>query len=76
MGYIVDEIKWDRFDLDIGFRWEKVIGNVSLENGVGFNNFNKGIVDVLDVVFVIGGLYWVNEKLNIYVNGSCGYFFL
>lgn len=74
-GYIADEIKWDRFDLDIGLRWEKAIGNVSLENGVGSNNFNKGIVDASDVAFVIGGLYRVNEKLNIYANGSRGYFF-
>lgn len=74
-GYIADEIKWDRFDLDIGLRWEKAIGNVSLENGIGSNNFNKGIVDASDVAFVIGGLYRLNEKLNLYANGSRGYFF-
>lgn len=74
-GYIADEIKWDRFDLDIGLRWEKAIGNVSLENGVGSNNFNKGIVEASDVAFVIGGLYRLNENVNLYANGSRGYFF-
>ena len=74
-GYIADEIKWEKFDLDIGVRWEKAIGNVSLESGIGSNNFNKGIVDASDVAFVIGGLYRLNEKLNLYANGSRGYFF-
>ncbi len=74
-GYIADEIKWDRFDLDIGLRWEKAIGNVSLENGVGSNNFNKGIVEASDVAFVIGGLYRLNDNVNLYANGSRGYFF-
>lgn len=74
-AYIADEIKGDKFGLDIGLRWEKAIGNVSLENGVGSNNFNKGIVDASDVAFVIAGLYELNEKLNIYANGSRGYFF-
>ena len=74
-GYIADEIKLDRFDLDVGLRWERAIGNVSLENGIGSNNFNKGIVDASDVAFVIGGLYRLNEKVNLYANGSRGYFF-
>ncbi len=74
-GYIADEIKGEKFDLDIGVRWEQDIGNVSLENGVGSNNFNKGIVDASDVAFVIAGLYRVNEKFNLYANGSRGYFF-
>ena len=74
-AYIADEIKGDKFGLDIGLRWEKAIGNVSLENGVGSNNFNKGIVDAADVAFVIAGLYELNDKLNIYANGSRGYFF-
>ena len=74
-AYIADEIKLDKFDLDIGLRWEKAIGNVSLENGVGSNNFNKGIVEASDVAFVIGGLYKLNENVNLYANGSRGYFF-
>lgn len=74
-GYIADEIKLDKLDLDVGLRWEKVIGNVSLENGVGSNNFNRGIVEASDIAFVIGGLYRLNDKLNIYANGSRGYFF-
>lgn len=74
-GYISDEIKFDKFDLDVGLRWEKAIGNVSLENGVGSNNFNKGIVEASDVAVVIGGLYKLNDKVNLYANGSRGYFF-
>lgn len=74
-AYIADEIKLDKFDLDIGLRWEKAIGNVSLENGIGSNNFNKGIVEASDVAFVIGGLYKLNENVNLYANGSRGYFF-
>ncbi len=74
-AYIADEIKFDNFDLDIGLRWEKAIGNVSLENGVGSNNFNKGIVDASDVAFVIGFLYRLNDNVNLYANGSRGYFF-
>ncbi len=74
-GYIADEIKWDRFNLDVGLRWEKAIGNVSLEDGVGSNKFNKGIVEASDVAFVIGGLYKLNENVNLYANGSRGYFF-
>ncbi len=74
-GYIADEIKWEKFNLDVGLRWEKAIGNVSLENGVGSNNFNKGIVEATDVAFVIGGLYKLNSEVNLYANGSRGYFF-
>lgn len=74
-GYVADEIKWDRFNLDVGLRWEKAIGNVSLENGVGSNNFNKGIVSASDVAFVIGGLYKLNDEVNVYANASRGYFF-
>ncbi len=73
--YLADEIKGEKFDFDIGLRWEKAIGNVSLENGVGSNNFNKGIVDASDVAFVIGGLYKLNKQVNLYANGSRGYFF-
>ena len=74
-GYIADEIKFDKFDIDIGLRWERAIGNVSLENGVGSNNFNKGIVEASDVAFVIGGLYRFNSNVNLYANASRGYFF-
>ena len=74
-AYIADEIKLDKLDLDIGVRWEKAIGNVSLENGIGSNNFNKGIVEASDVAFVIGGLFKLNENVNLYANGSRGYFF-
>lgn len=74
-GYIADEIKFDKFDLDIGLRWEKAIGIVSLENGVGSNNFNKGRVEASDVAVVIGGLYRLNNSVNLYANASRGYFF-
>lgn len=74
-AYIADEIKGEKLDIDIGIRWEKAIGNVSLENGIGTNNFNKGIVDASDVAFVIGGLYRLSNKVNLYANGSRGYFF-
>lgn len=73
--YVADEIKGEKFDFDIGVRWEKAIGNVSLENGIGSNNFNKGIVDASDVAFVVGGLYKMNKELNLYANASRGYFF-
>lgn len=73
--YLSDEIKWDNFSLDAGLRWERASGNVSLENGVGSNNFNKGIVDASDVAVVIGALYKLNENVNLYANGSRGYFF-
>ena len=74
-GYLADEVKFNKFDLDVGLRWERAIGNVSLENGVGSNNFNKGIVSASDFAFVIGGLYRMNDKVNLYANGSRGYFF-
>lgn len=74
-AYIADEIKGEDFDIDIGLRWERAIGNVSLENGVGSNTFNKGIVEASDVAFVIGGLYRLNENVNLYANASRGYFF-
>ncbi len=74
-AYIADEIKGEKLDIDIGIRWEKAIGNVSLENGIGTNNFNKGIVEASDVAFIIGGLYRLSNKVNLYANGSRGYFF-
>ena len=74
-AYVADEIKWDNFNLDIGLRWEQAIGFLSIENGIGSNNFNKARVEASDVAFVIGGLYKLNDKVNLYANGSRGYFF-
>jgi len=74
-GYIADEMKFDKFDLDIGARIERAVGNVRLENGVGTNNFNKGIVDATGVALIVAGLYRLDEKINLYANFSRGYFF-
>ncbi len=74
-GYIADEIKLDRFNFDVGLRWERAVGIVSLEDGIGSNNFNKARVQASDIALVLGGLYKLNNNLNIYANGSRGYFF-
>jgi len=73
--YAADEIKGDNWSVDVGIRWERASGNVSLENGVGSNKFNKAIVSANDVAIALAGLYKLNEDLNLYANFSRGYFF-
>ncbi len=73
--YLADEIKFDRFNLDVGLRYERASGILSLENGVGSNNFNKGEVSASDVAVIVGGLYKLNKNVNLYANVSRGYFF-
>jgi len=48
---------------------------VSLEKGVGSNNFSKASVNASDVAIALAGLYKLNSNLNLYANFSRGYFF-
>ena len=73
--YIADEIKGDRFSVDFGLRWERAVGFISRETGVGTNTFQKGTVEASDVAFAIAGLYKLNDNVNLYANASRGYFF-
>ena len=73
--FIGDEIKGERFNLDIGFRWEKATGIISSETGVGSNTFQKGEVSADDFAVAIAGLYKVSNAMNLYANFSKGYFF-
>ena len=73
--FVGDEIKADRFNLDIGLRWEQASGLISRESGVGTNNFQKGEVSANDIAVALAGLYKLNTALNLYANFSRGYFF-
>ena len=73
--YAADEIKGEKFDFDIGLRWERASGIISNERGVGSNNFNKGSVSASDIAVAIAGLYKMNSTTNLYANFSRGYFF-
>jgi outer membrane receptor protein involved in Fe transport len=73
--YAADEIKGDKFDLDIGVRWERAAGIISKETGVGSNTFNKGSVSASDIAVAIAGLYKLSSSTNVYANFSRGYFF-
>ena len=73
--FVGDEIKGERFNLDIGLRWERAAGIISRETGVGSNTFQKGEVSTSDVAVAIAGLYKVNKATNLYANFSRGYFF-
>ncbi|MEM1356788.1 MAG: carboxypeptidase-like regulatory domain-containing protein [Bacteroidota bacterium] len=70
-----DQYQGERFNFDIGLRWEKAFGDISKETGIGSNTFNKGQVSASDVAVAVAGLYKVNSALNIYANASRGYFF-
>ncbi len=70
-----DEIKFDRFNLDIGFRWERASGIISRETGVGTNTFQKGTVAANDFAVAIAGLYKLDRGASLYANFSRGYFF-
>ncbi len=73
--YAADEIKGERFNLDVGLRWERAAGIISRESGVGSNVFQKGTVDASDVAAVIAGLYKLSANTNVYASVSRGYFF-
>lgn len=73
--YLADEIKGEKFDFDIGVRWERAAGNISKETGIGSNTFNKGTVDATGVAVALAGLYKLNSTVNLYANFSRGYFF-
>ena len=73
--YLADEYKGERFNFDIGLRWERAAGKLSSENGIGSNTFNKGEVAASDVAIALAGLYKLSDGLNIYANASRGYFF-
>lgn len=73
--YLADEYKGERFNFDIGVRYEKATGIISKETGVGSNTFNKGRVSTDGFAVAAAGLYKLSSTTNIYANGSRGYFF-
>lgn len=73
--YLADEIKGEKFDFDIGLRWERASGIISKETGVGSNTFSKGSVSASDVAVALAGLYRMTKQVNLYANFSRGYFF-
>ena len=73
--YIADEYKGDKFNFDVGVRWERAAGTIIAENGVGTNNFNKGSVSANDIAFALAGMYKMSSSTNLYANFSKGYFF-
>lgn len=70
-----NEYKGDKFNFDIGVRWERASGIISRETGVGSNTFQKGEVSTSDVAVALAGLYELSPAANIYANFSRGYFF-
>ncbi len=74
-GYLADEVKWDRFNLDVGVRFEKAQGFITRETGVGSNTFQKGEVDANGFAVALAGLYKLTDNTNLYANFSKGYFF-
>ena len=73
--YIADEFKSEKFNFDIGLRWERAAGKLSAEKGIGSNTFEKGEVAASDVAIALAGLYKATDDLNVYANFSRGYFF-
>ena len=73
--FLGDEIKGEKFNFDIGLRWERASGIISRETGVGSNTFQKGEVSTSALAVALAGLYKVNSSANIYANFSRGYFF-
>ncbi|MEO1655717.1 MAG: TonB-dependent receptor, partial [Bacteroidota bacterium] len=73
--YFADEIKGERFGIDIGFRWERAVGIISRETGIASNTFQKGEVSANDFAVIVAGMFKINEQVNIYANASSGYFF-
>ena len=73
--YIADEYKGDKFNFDIGVRFENATGRISKETGVGSNTFLKGEVSATGIAVAAAALYKLSNSTNIYANGSRGYFF-
>ena len=73
--YLADEIKGERFGIDIGLRWERAVGIISRETGIGSNTFQKGEVSANGFAAIIAGYFKVSDQVNIYANASRGYFF-
>ncbi len=73
--YFADEIKGDGFGIDIGFRWERAVGFISRETGIGSNTFNKGEVSASDIAVILAGFVKLSNAVNLYANASTGYFF-
>lgn len=73
--YLADEIKGDRWNFDLGLRWERAAGIITKENGVGSNNFNRGTVSANDMAVALAALYKLDDNTNLYANFSRGYFF-
>lgn len=73
--YLADEMAWEKFTLDIGFRYETAEGFISRETGVGSNTFEKGTVETSDWAVAAAAMYRLNPSVNIYLNASKGYFF-
>jgi len=74
-GYLADEIKWDRFNLDVGLRYEHAKGFITSETGIGSNTFDKGTVQTNGFALAMAGLYKLSHQANLYANFSKGYFF-
>jgi len=70
-----NEYQGDKFNFDIGIRWENAAGSISKETGVGSNTFNKGTVSASDFALALAGLYKLSPSTNLYANASRGYFF-
>ncbi len=73
--YVADEMVFENFTLDVGARYESAKGFITRETGVGSNTFQKGEVETEGVAVAAAGMYRMNENMNVYVNGSRGYFF-
>ncbi|WP_221409027.1 TonB-dependent receptor [Reichenbachiella versicolor] len=73
--YAADQMEFDRFNFDIGFRWERAQGQINRETGVGSNTFENGTVSASDFAVALAGLYKLNTTTNLYANFSKGYFF-
>jgi len=66
---------WDKFTLDIGFRYEMADGFIKRETGVNSNTFQKGTVEAEDFAIAVAGMYKLNKTVHLYANASKGYFF-
>ncbi len=74
-GYLADEMKFSKFNLDIGMRYENAKGFITRETGIGSNTFQKGTVEANGLALALAGLYKMNNNMNLYANFSKGYFF-
>ncbi|MEM8599777.1 MAG: TonB-dependent receptor [Bacteroidota bacterium] len=70
-----NEYNAESFSVDVGVRWERASGIITRETGVGSNTFQRGEVSADGFAVALAGLYRVTGALNLYANGSRGYFF-